>query len=144
MNCIFCQIIAGQAPASIIYQDERCLAFMDIQPVNPGHLLVIPRQHAPDLASLHPQDGAHIFQVGQSLAAALRRSELCCEGIDLFLADGAAAGQEIFHVHLHVIPRFSGDGFGFHFAPGYYDRPSRQELDQAVRKILQAISTRDS
>ena len=74
------------------------------------------------------------------LADALRRSGVRCEGVNLFLADGEAAGQEVFHVHLHVIPRFPGDGFGFRFAPGYFQLPGRDALDQvasAIRHVLE-------
>lgn len=110
---------------------------MDIQPVVPGHMLVVPRAHAPYLADLDPEDGAHLFRTGQRAAAALRNSGLRCEGINFFLADGAAAGQEIFHVHLHVIPRFNGDGFGLRFPPDYSIR-SRAELDEAAASLRDA------
>ncbi|MBU0493463.1 MAG: HIT family protein [Chloroflexi bacterium] len=134
-DCIFCDIIAGQTPATVIYEDEVAIAFMDIQPINPGHLLVIPKVHATYLADMDEATGAHLFAVAMRLAAAVRRSGLRCEGIDLFLADGAEAGQEIFHVHLHVIPRFQGDGFGFRFGPNYRIRPPRADLDQAGARI---------
>lgn len=137
--CIFCDLLAGAAPASFVYRDELCAAFMDIQPVNPGHLLVVPVAHAADLAALPPETGAQLMRVAQRLAAVLRASGVRCEGVDLFLADGAAAGQEVFHLHLHVIPRFEGDGFGFRFGPDYYRLPSRAELDQlaaGLRRML--------
>ena len=86
---------------------------MDIRPVNPGHLLVIPLVHAAGLTTLESDTGAQMFRVGQRLAEAIRRSGVRCEGINFLLADGEAAGQEVFHVHLHVIPRYAGDGFGF-------------------------------
>jgi histidine triad (HIT) family protein len=139
MKCIFCQIITGDAPASFLHQDERCVAFLDIQPVNPGHLLVVPRQHALNLAALDPEDGAHLFTVGQRMAAALRSSSLRCEGVNLFLADGEAAGQEVPHVHLHVFPRYAGDGFGMRFSTHYFEFPSREELEsiaQTIRSVL--------
>jgi histidine triad (HIT) family protein len=113
---------------------------MDIQPINPGHLLVVPNQHASSLADLPEEVGAHMFSVAQRLAIALRKSDaLRCEGVNLFIADGAAAGQEVFHVHIHVIPRFRGDGFGFRFGPGYGHRPQRSELDSIADQICQAI-----
>jgi diadenosine tetraphosphate (Ap4A) HIT family hydrolase len=80
-----------------------------------------------------------MFTVAQILAQAIRDSNLRCEGINLFLADGEAAFQEVFHVHLHVIPRYSGDGFGLTFPPGYVTRPPRSELDLAAHKIANAI-----
>ena len=138
-ECIFCEIQARRAPASFVYQDDACVAFMDIQPVTPGHILVVPRRHAANLAELDPQDGAHIFQVAQQTAAALRASGLRCEGVNLFLADGEAAGQDVFHVHLHVFPRFSGDGFGLRFGPNYAQRPPRSELEELAERIRAKI-----
>ena len=111
-GCTFCDIVTGKAPASVVHRDERCIAFMDIRPVTPGHLLVIPLAHAPYLADLEPTMGAHLFSVAQKLADGIRRSGLRADGINFFLADGEAAGQEVFHVHLHVFPRFDTDGFG--------------------------------
>jgi len=140
--CIFCDIVAGRALASIVYRDERVCAFMDIRPVNPGHLLVVPVTHASHLAALEPDTGARMFRVGQRLAAAIRSSGAPCEGINFFLADGEAAGQEVFHVHLHVFPRYAGDGFGLHYGPGYDVLPDRSALEamaSAVRGALGGI-----
>jgi diadenosine tetraphosphate (Ap4A) HIT family hydrolase len=136
---VFCDIIRGDADASVVYADDLTLAFMDIQPVNGGHLLVVPRYHAAYLADLDPETGGRLFQVGMRTADALRQSGVRCEGVNLFLADGAAAGQEVFHVHLHVIPRFSGDGFGFRFSPSYYNLPSRATLDDVAGSIRQSL-----
>ena len=135
--CTFCEILAGKLPSSMVYQDERCSAFMDIQPVNPGHVLVIPNHHAAFLCELGEETGAHLFNVGQRVVQALRQTGLKCEGVNLFLADGEAAGQEVFHVHLHVFPRCHGDGFGFRFGPDYRNRPSRAGLDM-MAEIIQA------
>jgi histidine triad (HIT) family protein len=123
----------------MVYQDELCTAFMDIQPVNQGHVLVVPNRHAPFLADLDEDTGAHMFRIAQRLAAALRRSGVRCEGVNLFLADGEAAMQEVFHVHLHVFPRYKGDGFGLTFSPEYWDRPARSELDEVAQKIKQVL-----
>ncbi len=111
MSCVFCAIVSGTGPASVVYDDERVLAFMDLMPVNPGHLLVIPRVHAVGLTDLDPEDGARMFTVGQQLAAGLRRSAIRTDGVNLLLADGRAAFQTVFHAHLHVLPRFVGDRF---------------------------------
>jgi histidine triad (HIT) family protein len=138
-DCIFCRIIAGQSPASRVWEDADTLAFMDIRPVTPGHLLVIPKRHAACLAELTPQETGRIFTVARSLAGALRSSGLRCEGINLLLADGEVAGQEVFHVHVHVLPRFSGDGFGFHFAPYYSRPPERAVLDEWASRIRAAL-----
>jgi histidine triad (HIT) family protein len=129
--------VAGDGETSVVHEDERTVAFMDIRPVVRGHLLVVPRVHAAGLAELDPEDGAQLVRVGQRAAAALRASSLRCEGVNLFLADGEAAGQEVFHVHLHVLPRHAGDGFGLRFPPDYAIR-QRPELDEAAAAIRQS------
>jgi histidine triad (HIT) family protein len=112
---------------------------MDIQPVNPGHLLVVPTYHAAYLAELDGVTAGRMMQVAQRLAGALRASGLRCEGVNLFLADGEAAMQEVFHVHLHVFPRFRGDGFGLRFGPEYTKRPPRAALERAAAQIREAL-----
>jgi len=138
-DCVFCDILSGKLPASIVYQDERCTAFMDIQPVNSGHVLVIPNRHAAFLADLNEETGGHMFRVAQRLARALRNSGIRCEGVNFFLADGAAAMQDVFHVHLHVFPRYRGDGFGLRFSPAYFVRPDRSELDAVAEQLRNAL-----
>lgn len=138
-DCIFCKILAGELEVSLVYQDEICSAFVDIQPVNPGHLLVIPNRHAPYLADLKEEEGAQIFRVGHRLSAALRESGVKCEGVNFFLADGEAAMQEVFHVHLHIFPRYDGDGFGLKFAPKYFQKSDRKELSEIAEKIRNAL-----
>ncbi len=137
--CVFCAILAGKLPASIVFRDDLCWAFMDIQPVNPGHVLVIPTTHAPSLAELDEASGDRMFRTAQRIAQALRNSGLQCEGVNFFLADGAAAGQEVFHVHLHVFPRYTNDGFGLRFGPEYGHRPTRAELEAIAGKIRTAL-----
>ena len=129
----------GVIPASIVYSDEKVLALMDIQPVNRGHVLVIPKAHAAQLSELNPETGGHMFKVAMRMADALRHSGIKCEGINLFLADGEAAFQDVFHVHLHVIPRFVGDGFGLRFGSDYGFKPDRAELAAVAEKIKRAL-----
>jgi histidine triad (HIT) family protein len=130
-ECVFCRIVAGQLEASCVYADRQVVAFMDLEPVNPGHVLVVSRRHASSLSDLKPGEGARMFRVAQLAAAAVRQSRLVCEGVNLLLADGAAAGQDVFHVHLHVIPRVQGDGFGVRLPPGSRKK-DRSELDAAA------------
>jgi histidine triad (HIT) family protein len=139
ITCVFCQIIKGKADSSKVYEDDVCLAFMDIQPVNPGHILVVPKMHFEDLSDLPAKTGAQLFQVAQRIALSMPKTDVKCEGIDLFLAHEEAAGQEVFHVHLHVIPRFTGDGFGFKFGPNYANLPERHELDGIAVQIKQRL-----
>jgi histidine triad (HIT) family protein len=138
-DCVFCGIVDGEVEHSLVYEAERALAFMDIQPVVRGHVLVIAREHAARLADLDPEDGAAMFEAGRRVAAAIPTAGLRCEGVNLFVADGEVAGQDVFHVHLHVIPRYEGDGFGLRFPPDYSVRP-REELDEAAAAIRGAWS----
>ncbi len=142
-DCIFCSIVRNILPASRVYSDERVLAFMDTQPVNIGHVLIIPKAHAARLSELDIETGGRMFRVAMRIAEALRRSEIRCEGVNLFLADGEAAFQEVFHVHLHVIPRFKGDGFGLKFGPRYGCKPDRKELDRVAERIKAIMSAED-
>jgi histidine triad (HIT) family protein len=135
-TCVFCRIVAGEAPAALVHEDDVVIAFMDIDPVAPGHLLVAPREHHPDLATVPGSIVSHMMLIAQWLAAALRASPVRTEGINLFYADGAVAGQEIFHSHLHVIPRWKGDGFCVDATLG--SDPSLQELEEVAASIQAA------
>ncbi len=143
MKTIFAKIIQGQVPASFVYQDEKVSAFMDIQPINPGHVLVIPNQEVASLIDLDEETGAHLFRIGHRIAKALRKSGLKCEGVNLFLADGQAAKQDVFHVHLHVFPRFRGDGFRWQFGQNYSNLPKRAELERTAATIKSALDSID-
>ncbi len=136
-NCVFCQILNGQIPASLIFRDDQVAAFLDIHPSNPGHALVIPVRHAARLADLVPDDGGHIFRVGQRIAAALYSSGVQCDGVNFYLADGVAAGQEVMHLHLHVVPRYPGD-HGVLRRGRMSEQPPRDDLD-ALADTLRAL-----
>jgi histidine triad (HIT) family protein len=138
-SCVFCDIIAGRAAASVVHRDERCMAFMDIRPVTPGHLLVVPLAHAASLADLDPATGGHLFVVAQQVAAAIRKSGLRADGMNLYLADGEAAGQEVLHVHLHVFPRFAGDGFGLRLPLEYGAPVPPERLEQEAAAIAAGL-----
>ena len=134
-NTVFTKILTGELPAEILFQNDLVTAFMDIQPITAGHVLVIPNERAASLSELPIITGAEIFKVGQSVAAAIRKSNLHCEGINLFLADGVAAGQTVFHVHLHIFPRYKNDGFKWSLPDRYYSPPERSELAAAREEI---------
>lgn len=134
-DCPFCSIAAGDAPASVVYDGPETMAFMDLNPANEGHVLVIPRAHSSGLTGLAPATGGRIFAVGQKIAAALRSSDVPTDGINLFLADGEAAGQEVFHVHLHVVPRTADDDVAF---VAEQSQAHREDLD-AVAEQLAAL-----
>jgi diadenosine tetraphosphate (Ap4A) HIT family hydrolase len=143
-TCIFCQIVAGDADVTLLYEDDSLVVFLDINPVTPGHTLVVPRAHMPALSDVDPRTGAHMFNVAQRMAKALRASGLRCEGVNLFYADGEAAFQEVFHAHLHVFPRYDGDGFSL--VADWETQPSRTELEttgEQIRTALEAMDTGD-
>jgi len=134
-SCVFCAILAGESPASVVHRDDLVWAFMDIAPLNAGHALVVPVAHAVGLRDLDAAAGAAMFRVGQRVANALRRSDLRVDGIDLFLADGREAGQEVMHVHLHVLPRFAGDGVRIDLGPRHRGSPTRGDLDAVAAQV---------
>ncbi len=138
-TCIFCSIIAGHQAASVVYEDAIVCAFLDINPVNPGHVLVVPKTHLPCVADMDEVVGGHLFKVSMRLDRTLRRSGLRCDGVNLFLADGVEAGQEVPHVHIHVIPRFEGDVF--RIEADWSARPSRPELDHYAEQLRHAHET---
>lgn len=137
MECIFCAIVSGEAPASRVFEDDRVLAFMDLRPATPGHLLVVPRAHAPHLVDLDPDDGARMFQVAQRLARALRASAIPVEGVNLLLADGEVALQTVFHAHLHVLPRTRGDGITL---DAQFVEPPRAVLDEQAADLQRILA----
>ncbi len=140
-TCTFCRILRAEAPASIVFEDQDCIAFMDLQPVNPGHVLVVPKKHVAYFKDIDEDLGAHLFRIGLRIDRALRATDLRCEGVNFFAADGKAAFQEIFHAHLHVFPRYKGDGFHLRFREDYYQPQSRIALDQVSVKIQKALAS---
>jgi histidine triad (HIT) family protein len=138
-DCVFCKIVRGVTPASVVYSGDEVMAVLDTQPVNLGHVLVIPRAHAKELSELDPEVGGQMFKVAMIVAEGLRRSGVKCEGVDLFLGDKEATSRLFPHVHLHVIPRFKGDDFEQKFGPSYGLKPERKELDTVAEQIRRAI-----
>jgi len=110
-TCPFCRIREGTLPAHVLYQDEEVLAFLDISPCTPGHTLVVPRRHAVSLAECPPATVAALFLAAVRLAGAIQEG-LGAPGFNLGVNDGRAAGQEVPHVHVHLIPRYGGEGGG--------------------------------
>jgi histidine triad (HIT) family protein len=112
---------------------------LDIQPINPGHVLVVPKEHTESLKGLSSENAGHIMRVGMIVSQALRASDLRCEGVNFFLADGKAAGQEVGHVHLHVFPRYKGDGVELKYDQSNYKPPGRKQLDENAKEIKKAL-----
>ena len=136
-ECVVCAIGRGEAERSLVFEDDDLVVVMDIEPVNPGHALVLPKAHARRLADLDDSGLARLFVAAARTAAALRGSSVRCEGVNLFVADGQAAGQEVDHVHVHVVPRFEGDPFRIERDGGWEQRP-RAELDDGTRSLRSA------
>ena len=109
MECIFCDIIEGRAPAEVVFEDGETLAFMDINPANPGHTLVIPKRHVRDIYELDEEAAAAIMKATVRVAKAIKRA-LQPDGMNLVQSNERAGGQEIFHFHIHIIPRWYDDG----------------------------------
>jgi histidine triad (HIT) family protein len=136
-DCAFCAILRGDAPATFVHQDDLVVAFMDIRPVQPGHVLVVPRTHAKLIPELDAASRTRIWSVAIDLNRSLRDSTLPVEAVSVYIADGEAAGQEVAHVHIHLIPRRAHDGFGFRYPEGYGFNPPRSELEAIASLIRQ-------
>ncbi len=129
--CIFCKIVAGELPATIVDEDERTIAFMDIAPATRGHALVIPREHTEDLLSIDDQDLVAVALAAKRLTVAAKE-RLGAEGVNLLNACGAAAWQTVFHFHVHVIPRYDDDPLRLPWTPSPGDQ---QEIAEAAQEL---------
>jgi histidine triad (HIT) family protein len=136
MDCVFCAIAAGQIPSTRVYEDDRTVAFLDINPGSDGHMVVIPRTHSADIRDVAPEDLAALFTTAQHLTT-LAHEALDCEGVNVINNCGAASGQTVFHTHVHVIPRYADKGkdrVGHPWTPHPASAESLAELrDKLVR-----------
>jgi histidine triad (HIT) family protein len=139
-NCIFCKIVAGELPASIVDEDERTVSFMDINPATRGHALVIPRRHARDLLSIEPDDLVAVA-LGAARLAERMSERLGPAGVNLLNSCGAAAWQTVFHFHVHVIPRYEGDPLRLPWTPTPGD-PA--EIEAAAQELERGGRTRSA
>jgi histidine triad (HIT) family protein len=134
-DCIFCRIVRREAPAHVVFEDQRTLAFMDIFPVADGHTLIIPKAHCDDLFGADPDDLRAVIDRSREIAHAIRRV-LAPDGLGVFQLNGAAAGQTVFHYHMHLIPRSRGASMAIHSrTPGDSARMAEiaKQLAEAVR-----------
>jgi len=138
MSCVFCAIVAGDAPAIRIYEDDDYLAILDIRPFTRGHTLVIPKRHTVDLTDTPPEIVAQMVTIGQRIARAARATELA-DATNIGINDGRAAFQSVFHIHLHVLPRRNGDKLSV--AKGMVLRrdPGREATGRILRDALARI-----
>ncbi len=133
-NCIFCKIIAGEIPSLKIYEDDLVYAFMDIAPINFGHTLVIPKEHHTSAATIPEATAGRMFLAGSRIGVAMRRA-LEADGFNLHLSDGTVAGQVVMHAHLHVVPRWTDDGFHWNWRQLQYasDEERAEFRDKLVK-----------
>lgn len=129
--CIFCKIVAGELPATIVDEDERTVSFMDINPATRGHLLVVPRRHARDLISIEPEELAAVSASAQRMAQCAKE-RLAADGVNVINSCGSAAWQTVFHFHLHVIPRYEDDPLVLPWRPAPGDPAAIASAAQAI------------
>ncbi len=134
-SCIFCKIVRKQAPASIIYEDEAVMVFLDIRPLNMGHTLVIPKAHYVDIFDIPQNLLSQVHKVAKLVSFAVKKAT-SADGISIIQQNGKAAGQDIFHLHVHVVPRFEGQKLP-HFSD--LKEVERAKLDEMAKKIKQPL-----
>ncbi len=134
-SCTFCRIVRKKAPASIVFEDEQVLAFLDIKPLNTGHTLVIPKEHHETIFDVSEELVAYLHGVTKRVALAVKKATRA-DGISIFQQNGKAAGQQIFHFHVHVVPRYQGQKLA-HF--GETSETDREKLEQTATEIKQCM-----
>ncbi|MBI4147005.1 HIT family protein [Candidatus Woesearchaeota archaeon] len=133
-DCIFCKIVNKQIPAYFVYENDNIVAFLDINPVNPGHTLVVPKEHHIDLLETPDEVLSDMLTRTKKIAAAVIKA-VKADGFNVGINTKPAAGQVIFHTHLHIIPRFSTDGLK-HWPSKKLERPEMDKVREAVKKLL--------
>lgn len=135
-DCVFCRIVAKQLPASVVHEDERTLAFMDLGQVNPGHVLVAAKTHVENLYAL---DDALAAALGRSVArmACAIREAFAPQGLSVYQANGRVAGQTVFHYHVHLVPRYQNDGMSLTWP---MKNPPREKLEEYAAKLRAKLS----
>ena len=147
-DCTFCSIVNGQAQANLVYQDALCMAFMDLFPMRPGHVLIIPLRHAIYLSELDTATRGHLFEVANHIVLAQKACGICCDGNNIFINDGPAANQHVPHVHLHVLPRKQGDlhktvfSFTTRYLNYFGQQAKRRRLQSLAEKIANCMPER--
>ena len=134
-DCIFCRIVARQIPATVVYEDEHTLAFMDLGQVNPGHVLVAVRKHAENLYALDDAQAGAVLRAAARVARAIRDA-FTPQGLSVYQANGKAAGQTVFHYHVHLVPRHDGDGMALSWP---VKNPPREQLEAYAAKIRASL-----
>jgi len=134
-ECVFCKIVAGAIPCTKVFEDGLCLAFLDIGPISPGHTLLIPKAHYETIHQMPADEAAHLARHIPLLAAAVQKA-VSAEGINVLQNNGACSGQEVLHVHVHLIPRWPQDGLGFRWPAKQADPEVLKQQADAIRQRL--------
>ena len=132
-DCIFCKIAGGEIPSKTLYEDENFRVIPDLSPATRGHALILPKEHAEDLHELSDETAAEVLVLAKKIAAVMVK-RLHCDGLNLVQNNGEAAGQTVKHFHVHVIPRYKGDGQNINWVPG---SPSQEELESIREAIVE-------
>lgn len=135
MDCLFCKIANGDIPANIVYEDDLTVAFLDINPVNPGHTLVIPQKHSRNIFDIKPEQAEAVIRTTLKVANAIK-SSLEADGMNLFQCNEPAASQEVFHFHLHLIPRFEDDSIALQWNQQQASPEELKDITEKIRKKL--------
>ena len=134
-NCIFCKIANGEIPSKTLYEDERFRVILDISPASKGHAIILVKQHAANIFELSEEDAAAIYVVAKKVATAMKKV-LNCDGINILQNNGEAAGQTVFHLHMHIIPRYEGDQVKIKWTPGTENEVLSQELIEEIKHTI--------
>lgn len=137
-HCVFCRIIGGEEMVSVVHEDERTLAFLDIQPMSRGHMLIVTKEHYATLFDLPEDLAAHCLAMARRLAPGLQKA-MGAQAINLFSPNGRAGGQDVMHFHLHLIPVSEGEPFALQLPLPDAPIPSRSDLDITAARISRAI-----
>lgn len=134
-KCIFCKIAGGEIPSRTLYEDEDFRVILDISPASRGHAIILPKKHAADIYELDEKDASRIFVVAKKVAAALQKA-LNCEGINILQNNGEMAGQTVFHLHMHLIPRYKEDGVQIGWKTTHMEEAQFDAIADAVKSEL--------
>lgn len=134
-NCIFCKIIEGSIPSSVVYEDDDFKAILDIAPSHKGHTIVLPKYHAANIFELPDTVAAKALPVVKKVATAIKEATTC-DGVNILQNNGEAAGQSVFHLHIHVVPRFEGDGILPVWPQGSYEEGEAAKMAEKIREQM--------
>ena len=134
-DCIFCKIANGEIPSATVYEDSVCRVILDVNPANKGHALIIPKEHFDNIYSIDAETAAKIFTIATEVAKA-QKAELNPDGLNILQNNGEAAGQTVFHFHMHLVPRYIKDNVTMTWIPGKADTEELSTLSKALRKRI--------